>query len=62
MLNSVDQHDLLIFEDLIDDPVVATAGRMQPFELAEEAFPESLGVLRNRAKRSSQGRIAYLLG
>jgi hypothetical protein len=45
MLHAVDEHDLLVLEDLIDDSIVAPPGRVQSFEFSKERFPQALWVL-----------------
>ena len=45
MLHAVDEHDLLVFEDLIDDSIIAPPGRVQPLKFSKQRFPEALRVL-----------------
>jgi len=40
MQHPVDQDDVLLLEDLVDDPVVATPGRPKTFEFSQERLAE----------------------
>jgi hypothetical protein len=61
MLHAMDQNDLFVFDDLIDDSVVATSGRVQTFQLPKERLPEALWVLRYRTEDRSKCCFSYLL-
>ena len=61
MLHSVDQNDLVIFEDLVDDAVVATPRRPETLEFSDERLAESVRVVRNRAEDGFQCSVPYLL-
>jgi len=49
MLDPMDYDDLLFFENLVDDSVIATTSCSQAFELAKQRFPESTWVLGDRS-------------
>ena len=61
MLHAMDQNDLFVFDDLIDDSVVATSGRVQTFQLPKERLPGALSVFHNRTEDRSKCRFSYLL-
>lgn len=48
MLDPVDDDDLVILEDLVDDPVLAPSGGPEPFQFAEEWLAEPLRVAGDR--------------
>lgn len=57
MLDAVDDNNLVFFEDLVDDPVVAATGHSQPFELAEQRLAESPRILCDRSEQGTQSRL-----
>jgi hypothetical protein len=44
MLHTVDQHHALALEDLVNDPIIATSGRMKALQFSDEPLAEALGV------------------
>jgi hypothetical protein len=61
VLHSVDQDDLIVFEDLVDDAVVATPRRPQSLEFTDQRLAESARVLSDRTEDGLQRRVAHLL-
>ncbi len=61
MLHTVDQNDLVVFEDLVDDSVVATSRRPQALEFTKEWLAEPVRVLGDRTEDGLQGSVAHLL-
>ena len=62
MLNPMDYDDLFVLEDLVDDPVVATTGRSQAFELAEQWFTEPSWILGNGSEYAARAASRILAG
>ena len=61
MLHTVDQNDLVVFEDLVDDAVVATSRRPKTLKFASERLAEPVRVLSNRSEDRLQCSVAHLL-
>jgi len=61
VLHAVDQNNLLVFEDLVDDSVVATSRRPQALEFTDQRFAEPVRVLSDRTEDRLQGSVAHLL-
>ena len=61
VLYSVDEHDLLVFEDLVDDAVIAASCRPEILQFAYERFAEPLRVVCDRPKDGLQCRLAHLV-
>lgn len=62
VLNSVDHDDVVMFEDLIDDAVVASSSRSETLEFTHEWFPETQRILGKRSEDGSEGGVADLVG
>jgi len=54
MLHTVDQNNLLIFEDLVDDAVVTAAGRPETLEFADQRPAQPIRVLSDRSEDGLQ--------
>jgi hypothetical protein len=54
MLHTVDQNDLLVFEDLVDDAVATAAGGPKCFEFTDERLAEPGRVLSDRPEDGPQ--------
>lgn len=61
MLYSVDQNNLGIFDDLVDDAVVATSCRPETLELAYQRFAEPLRIVCYRSEDGLQGGVSHLV-
>ncbi len=61
MLHAVDQNDLLVFEDLIDDAVVAAAGRPETLQFYNQRYAGTVRVLGDRHEDGLQSSVAHLL-
>jgi len=62
MLHTVDDDDLVGLDDLVDDPVIASAGGAEAFELAEEGLAEPLRVGGDRSQDRFEGGGSHPLG
>ncbi len=62
MLHTVDQNDLVVFEDLVDDAIVAASRRPKTLEFANQRLAKSVWVLSNRSEDGLQRCVAHLLG
>jgi hypothetical protein len=62
MLNPVDQNDLVLFEDLVDDAVVAAPCGAEALEFTYQRLPEPLGVLGDWPEDGLQGCMPHLVG
>ena len=60
MFDPMDYHDLLFFENLVDDPVVATTSRNQAFKLAKQWFTKPSWILGNWSEYSSESCLSDL--
>jgi hypothetical protein len=61
VLHAVDQNNLLVFEDLVDDSVVATSRRPQALEFTNEWLAEPVRVLGDRTEDGLQRGDTHLL-
>lgn len=61
MLYAMDEDDLLLIQDLVDDPVVAATGRVQAFEFTDEWLAETFRVVCDGAKNGRKCSFANLL-
>jgi hypothetical protein len=61
MLHAVDQNDLLVFEDLVDDAIVAPSRRPETLEFANQRLAEPIRVLRDRTEDGLQCRVSHLV-
>jgi hypothetical protein len=61
MLHPMDHDGLVVLEDLIDDSVVTTTSRVQPFELPQQWLPETLWVVGNGAENRCECCFSCLL-
>ena len=61
VLNAVDQHRLIFFEDLVDDPVVPAPGGPETFEFTDKWLPEPLGVLGDRPEDGRECGVPNLV-
>lgn len=50
VLDSMDQDDPLVLDDLLDNPVVAPPGRVENLEFAEKRFPKSMRISSDRSE------------
>ena len=60
MLHTVDQNDLVIFEDLVDDAIVATPRRPKTLRFPNERFTKPVWILSNRPEDRLQCSVAHL--
>lgn len=60
MLHTVNEHEMGVVIDLVDDSVVAAAGRPQPGELADERLTDAVGIVSECAEHQRDGRRADL--
>ncbi len=61
MLYTMDQNDLVVFEDLVDDAVIATPRRPKTLKFPNERLAAPVRVLSNRSEDGLQGSVAHLL-
>jgi hypothetical protein len=61
MLHTVDQNHPVVFEDLVDDAIVATSRRPKTVEFANQRLPKSVRVLSDRSEDGLQRSVAHLL-
>jgi len=57
----MDQDDLLVFEDLVDDAIVASSRRPQTLEFTNQRLAETVRVLSDRPEDGLQCGVAHLL-
>ena len=62
MLYAMDQDDLVVLDDLIDDPVVPSPSRVQSFELSQQGLPQPVRVVCDWAENRCECCLSYLLG
>lgn len=60
MRGTVEEHDLLVLEDLVDDPEVAAPSRVQSFELPAKRLARSPRIEGNRLEDRRQDSRTYL--
>jgi hypothetical protein len=60
-LHAVDQNNLLVFEDFVDDAVVASSRRPQTLELTDQWLAEPVRVLSDRSEDGFQCSVAHLV-
>jgi hypothetical protein len=58
----MDQNGLVVFEDLVDDPVIASPCRAEALEFAYERFPKPLGILCDRPEDGLQSCMSHFVG
>lgn len=61
MVHTVDQNELVIFEDLVDDAIVATSRRPEALEFTDQRFAEPVRVLGDRPEDRLQRGVAHIL-
>jgi len=61
VLHAVDQNNLLVFEDFVDDAVVASARRPEALELADERPAKAVRVVSDRSEDGLQASVSHLL-
>jgi hypothetical protein len=61
MVHTVDKNDLVVFEDLVDDAVVATPRRPQTLEFTSERLSEPVRVLSDRSEDRLQRSPAHFV-
>jgi hypothetical protein len=61
-LDAVDQDDLFVFNDFVDDPIIAAPRRLEPGELANQRLAQPLRVVGDRPEDGLKGGMANLLG
>jgi len=61
MLNAVDQDDLVVLDDLIDDPVVPASSRVQSLELSYKWLPQPVRVVCDWAENCCECCFSHVL-
>ncbi len=61
VVNAVDEHGVLGVEDLVNDTVVASAGRVEAFKVPEQRFSRLARVLGNQTENGLHGRPINLV-
>jgi len=57
----MDQNDLVVFEDLVDDAIVATPRRPETLEFTDERLAQPVRVLGDRPENGLQRSVPHLL-
>jgi len=62
VLDPMNHNNLLVVNDLVDDPVVTAPRRIEPSEFADQPLAEPMRILGNRPQDGLHGGMAYLAG